>query len=243
MKKCKKCEFEKELLEFEVGRSQCKECRKKNRQERRKNNINTEREKRKEIYQKNKELEKEKRREYYKNNKEKEKEYQINYFKKHPEKVRETQRKWNKKNPNLKKDRDRRYYEKNKSELQKKNNEYIKNRKKKCPLFKLVTLIRSRIYQSINNKGYKKNSKTEKILGCTFEEFKLFIELKFEDWMNWDNYGLYNGEINHGWDLDHILPISSAKTNEEVIILNHHSNFQPLCSKINRDIKRNILTH
>jgi hypothetical protein len=29
--------------------------------------------------------------------------------------------------------------------------------------------------------------------------------------------------------------------NEEVIILNHYSNFQPLCSKINRDIKKNNL--
>jgi hypothetical protein len=34
---------------------------------------------------------------------------------------------------------------------------------------------------------------------------------------------------NHGkWHLDHIVPISSAKTEEEVIALNHHTNFQPL---------------
>ena len=34
--------------------------------------------------------------------------------------------------------------------------------------------------------------------------------------MNWENYGLYNGELNYGWDIDHIIPISSAKTEEEV---------------------------
>lgn len=55
--------------------------------------------------------------------------------------------------------------------------------------------------------------------------------------MNWDNYGKYNGELNHGWDIDHIIPISNAKTEEEVYILNHYSNLEPLCSKINRDIK------
>ena len=55
--------------------------------------------------------------------------------------------------------------------------------------------------------------------------------------MNWENRGLYNGELNYGWDLDHIIPICKAKTDEEVYKLNHYTNFQPLCSKINRDIK------
>ena len=58
--------------------------------------------------------------------------------------------------------------------------------------------------------------------------------------MNWNNYGIYNGEFNYGWDLNHIIPISSAKSEEEIIKLNHYTNLQPLCSKTNRDIKRNI---
>ena len=56
--------------------------------------------------------------------------------------------------------------------------------------------------------------------------------------MNWENYGLYNGEDNYGWDLDHIIPLSSAKSEEEVIQLNHYTNLQPLCSKVNRFIKK-----
>jgi len=59
--------------------------------------------------------------------------------------------------------------------------------------------------------------------------------------MNWDNHGKYNGEFNFGWDLDHIIPISSAITEQEVIKLNHFTNLQPLCSKINRYIKKNKL--
>lgn len=82
-----------------------------------------------------------------------------------------------------------------------------------------------------------KKSTTNEIIGCSFEYLKYHIESKFENWMSWDNYGLYNGEFNYGWDIDHIIPLSSAKTEEEVVQLNHYTNLQPLCSKINRDIK------
>jgi hypothetical protein len=56
--------------------------------------------------------------------------------------------------------------------------------------------------------------------------------------MTWDNYGKYNGELNYGWDIDHITPTSSAKSEEDLYKLNHYTNLQPLCSKINRDVKR-----
>jgi hypothetical protein len=59
--------------------------------------------------------------------------------------------------------------------------------------------------------------------------------------MIWDNYGLYNG-TEYGWDIDHIIPSSSAITEEELLKLNHFSNLQPLCSYFNRDIKRFFLT-
>ena len=98
------------------------------------------------------------------------------------------------------------------------------------------------ISRAFNRNGYKKESKTFDILGCTFEDFKNHIETRFEHWMSWDNYGLYNGEFNYGWDIDHIIPISSAKNEEELIKLNHFTNLQPLCSKINRDIKINKIT-
>jgi len=38
--------------------------------------------------------------------------------------------------------------------------------------------------------------------------------------MSWENYG--------DWHIDHIIPISSAKNNDEVYKLNHYTNFQPL---------------
>jgi hypothetical protein len=67
----------------------------------------------------------------------------------------------------------------------------------------------------------------------------MHIESKWKDWMNWENYGKYKKGIkNFGWDLDHIIPTSIANTPEEIIKLNHYTNIQPLCSYINRYVKR-----
>ena len=75
-------------------------------------------------------------------------------------------------------------------------------------------------------------------LGCSFEEFKIYLESKFEDWMTWENYGKYNGELNYGWDIDHIIPLSKAITENDIYNLSHYMNLQPLCSRTNRDIKK-----
>ncbi len=40
-----------------------------------------------------------------------------------------------------------------------------------------------------------------------------------------------------GWDIDHVIPTSKAKTIQDVIKINHYTNLQPLCSYINRDVK------
>jgi hypothetical protein len=53
---------------------------------------------------------------------------------------------------------------------------YNKERKKNDPLFKLTSNTRSLIIKSFSQNGYSKNSKTYKILGCSFEEFKKHLE-------------------------------------------------------------------
>jgi len=93
------------------------------------------------------------------------------------------------------------------------------------------------IQLSLKSKGYTKDSKTFEILGCDVIKFKEYLESKFDHWMTWDNKGLYNGSFDYGWDLDHIIPLKTALTKEDVIKLNHYTNFQPLCGKLNREIK------
>lgn len=115
---------------------------------------------------------------------------------------------------------------------------YERTRRNNDPLFKFKKAIRKSISGPIKKGGFTKKSKTFNILGCTFEEFKYYIESKFEPWMNWSNYGKYNGTLNYGWDIDHIIPVSSAKSEYDILKLNYYTNLQPLCSKVNRDIKR-----
>ncbi len=53
-------------------------------------------------------------------------------------------------------------------------------------------------------------------------EFIKHIESRFWPGMNWQNHAYY------GWHIDHRIPLSSAKTVEEVAKLCHYSNLQPL---------------
>ena len=144
---------------------------------------------------------------------------------------------WREKNRDKINYKKRLYREKNREKLNNQRNERRNKRRKEDSSFRLIEKIRIIIYKSLKKQGFKKKSKTHEILGCSFEEFKIHLESKFEPWMTWENRGLYNGEFNHGWDIDHIIPLNSAKTEDDVIRLNHHTNLQPLCSKINRDIK------
>ena len=141
-------------------------------------------------------------------------------------------------NKDKKKEYQKEYYQKNKDKIILRNSKDIEQRMKTDPLFKLTRNVRSLIKTSFKTNGFKKLSRTHLILGCSFDEFKTYLESKFEPWMSWDNRGLYNGTANYGWDIDHIIPSSSGATEEEIIKLNHYTNLQPLCSYYNRHIKR-----
>ena len=75
------------------------------------------------------------------------------------------------------------------------------------------------------NKKFSKNSHTEEILGCDYNKVIEHLENKFEKGMTWENHG--------EWHIDHIVPISSATTERDVLSLNHYTNLQPLWAKEN----------
>ena len=209
MKKCIKCNIEKDIHEFIKRKSskdgfgnECKAC---------KNNAN------RKLYQLN--IEKERERNRNKNNN---------------ESIKESKSKWRENNRQYRSN----YYKKNSEKIQNR----IKERHKTDIIFALSNNIRKRINLSFRCYGYTKKSKCYEVIGCSFEFLKHYLESKFENWMSWENRGKYNGEFNYGWDIDHIIPLSSAETEEDVIRLNHYTNLQPLCSKINRDVKRNKKT-
>ncbi len=119
--------------------------------------------------------------------------------------------------------------------------EFQKNKLSNDNLFKLKMNVKNLIGNSIRKGNFKKQSLTKEILGCSYEELKLHLEAQFLHWMNWDNRGLYNKTPNYGWDIDHITPLATATCYDDIIRLNHYSNLQPLCSYINRHIKKDSL--
>jgi hypothetical protein len=107
-------------------------------------------------------------------------------------------------------------YQKNKKRIY----SIIKSKCDKDQVFKLKLRIRNLICQCFRRKSYKKGSKTENILGCSFDNLKAHIESQFKSGMSWNNWGQ--------WHIDHIMPVSMAKTEDEIIRLNHHRNLRPL---------------
>lgn len=112
-------------------------------------------------------------------------------------------------------------------ELKPKNNkqlaEYRKSYLSKNPEIKIKCKVRSMIYNSFRrgkNGRYRKNTKTEQILGCTMDDFIIHLQSLFEDGMTIHNHGK--------WHIDHIKPLSLAKNVSEIMQLCHYTNLQPL---------------
>jgi hypothetical protein len=172
MKKCTKCEIDKELCDFryrkdrEIYYSQCKECEKKYKQ---KNYLDK--------IEENKKY----RQRYYQDNKKKIVSKVINY--------------------------------------QKINNTWMKKYNSN-PIFRMNHNIRCRIREFLTLKKVNKKNKTIEILGCNQSELRIFLEEKFKHDMTWENYG--------EWHIDHIIPLSSATNDVEVLRLCHFTNLQPL---------------
>jgi len=228
---CNKCNTKKSINDFYLinknnglRKNTCKKCISEN------NKIKNKSEKaivkRQKNYEHNKELVREINKKYYIENKNKRTKYLKDYSTKNKDKIN--------KRRNI-------FYKENKKELNLKRKEYVNNRIKNDLLFKIKYNIKSLIRNSIIRNGFKKKNRTNEILGCLITEFKTYIENKWEPWMTWDNYGKYNGEKDYGWDLDHIFPSSTAVNEADVIKLNHYTNFQPLCSYVNRVFKRDNL--
>ncbi len=102
---------------------------------------------------------------------------------------------------------------------------YQKQRRDNDACFYLKDKVRKYIHSSLKRGGYTKKSRTHEILGCDYETFAAHLEAQFVDGMNWDN--------RDKWHIDHIIPLASTQTEEDVLRLNHYSNLQPLWAEDN----------
>ena len=197
------------------------------------------------------EIHKEQIKDYYESHKEYFKEYkksprykeqQKEYMKNNREHYKELNEKWKKENYkyylNRRKKSDKKYRDnhieerkewinKNREQINSTKRKYESEKRKNDPLYKFIGQIRGVVYSSFIRKGYKKNSHTYEILGCDYNTFinHLLATYKKNYGVEWDG----KEEIH----IDHIIPISTAKNEEEVIALCYYENLQLLKAKDN----------
>lgn len=118
------------------------------------------------------------------------------------------------------------YNDLNRDRLKKYRNEYCLERKKTDPLFKLKSNLSNNLRAAIRNQHYGKRSCLYKLIGLPWEDFKTYFENQFTDEMQW--------EMPRGFEVQHIIPLSSAKTEEELKSLFIWTNLIPLTPKENK---------
>jgi hypothetical protein len=155
---------------------------------------------------------------YRKINKEKTNNWNKSTYHRNIEKHKETKKKYRDKTKEEQKKRAKKYRENNKEKI----NNYSKNRKKYDIEFKIRCNVRSRVKNFLKSKNIKNNNTTFKIVGCEPSKLKEHLEKQFKDGMSWENYGL------NGWHIDHIIPLISGITENEIYQLCHFTNLQPL---------------
>lgn len=236
-------------------RNECKICVSIYKKNNRIKNSELLKEKRKDYYEKNKdEIKKRKKKhyennkskiskkhkEYYKNNREKLNEYQKEYQSKNSDALREKRKERYLKNKEEILSSQKLYYEKNKSKILNRNKAWRKNNKSKRsekekilkskdPIYKFICYNRSRISTTLKKCGSKKSNHTLKLIGCTRDFLKQYIEDQFVMGMTWEKY--LNGEIH----IDHKIPLRffDLTKPEEQKKAFHYSNLQPLWKEWN----------
>lgn len=88
------------------------------------------------------------------------------------------------------------------------------------PLQKASAIVRILTHKAFSRRRLKKGTKTAALLGCSWDEAKAQIERQFLRGMSWENFG--------EWHLDHITPLATAQTEEELAALCHISNLRPM---------------
>lgn len=196
---------------------------------------------------KNREKKKESDRIYRQTHREQIKEYHKKWRDNHREHLNEQARKKYKENPQSYKQRKQKYInahtEKVKEsrhryniENRKKRTEYQRNKRQNDPVYRFRTSFRNLIRQYLRKNGYKGGKTTWEIVGCDFETFLNYIQSQFQEGMTLENYGHGIGK----WNIDHIIPICTAKTDKDLEKLNHYTNLRPMWASDNYKRPRKI---
>lgn len=257
-KSCSSCKLKKSTNCFGANSSKkdglqdtCKECR----QLYRDNNKTKIKAAKFKYYHANKDILIVKTKEWYEANKEAVLARHKDYYLENKELILAKNKKWQEVNRDSYLESMKNWYQNNKeislqrsSEFRKNNKELVnksaRDRKANDEIHAFKCRVRSSLSNSFKracNGKYTKSNTTEDILACDLNFFMGYIESQFENWMSFENYGkCESNDYKCSWTFDHVIPLEIAKTEKDIIVLNHWSNFQPMCSKKNLEKNKYI---
>lgn len=225
MKKCNTCNcekpydsFTKEKLAKDGYKNKCKECINKAAKEKYALAPDIRKEYEAEWRKKNPDKCKAKIYRWRENNPQQFSEYRKKYYKENRDKVLEQNKKTYEKHKDKYNARNKKYHKDNHKQLMQKRKERIEA----SPLLQFKERIRLLTKNSFYRLKHNKTKRTSEILGADWETVKTHIVSQFNDGMTWEDF--VSGDIH----IDHIKPLASAKTEEELIALCHYTNLQPL---------------
>lgn len=155
-------------------------------------------------------------REWRKNNLERNNACRREWYERNKDKEIAKAKKWNKENPDKVAASTSKYV---------KSSNYYTERYHTDIEFRLRVILRNRLLQSVKTNARAGSAVQD--LGCTINEFKDYLELKFTPGMTWENIG--------DWHIDHIQPLSKYNLEdiEQFKQACHYTNLQPLWKEDN----------
>lgn len=171
-------------------------------------------------YQKHRDKRKAQSKQYGEQNKDRIALVKKNYYKKHKRKIKKYKAMWQKKNQKRLSEKAKTYRLEHKED----RNNHDQSRKQKDINYRMVCNLRTRLSNAM--KYFKKSNHTMKLVGCSINELKRYLESQFLQNMTWDNYGRGGNK----WSIDHIRPCSSFNllVSEQQKLCFHYSNMRPL---------------
>ena len=155
-------------------------------------------------------------RNYYKNNRERVRTTQKNYVENNKIEIASYKSQYYLDHKNEKNEYDKIYRETHSEEIKEYAKNWHRSRYENDVFFRLSSTISVSIRRALSNNSSSKNGiSCFTKLSYSTNELKQHIELLFEPWMTWDNYGIYdpktwddNDVSTWTWQLDHIIPQS-----------------------------------
>ena len=168
------------------------------------------------VFDKNLKKSSERLKKRYASNKQEYLRQQREYRVKNADAIRETKRLYRQKNAAKIKLAKQKYGVENRDKIAK----ALANRRANNPTVRMANSMRRSIRRYLDA-GQKGEMSSFEIIGCSKDDLRKHLESKFRDGMTWGNYGKH-------WHIDHVVPLISAKSEDEIKRLCHWTNLQPL---------------